>query len=88
MESSYIPLHVMSEYSIGESAARISELIEKAESLKMKALALTDTTLSGSLEFYRQCLKHDIKPILGQKIILNNSYIILLCKDFEAYRIL
>lgn len=78
----------MSEYSIGESAARISELIEKAESLKMKALALTDTTLSGSLEFYRQCLKHDIKPLLGQKIILNNSYIILLCKDFEAYRIL
>lgn len=88
MEKSYIPLHVMSEYSIGESAARISELIEKAKSLNIKALALTDTTLSGSLEFYRQCLKHDIKPILGQKIGFTDSYIILLCKDFEAYRIL
>ena len=54
-ESKYIPLDVMSDYSIGESIARIPALVEKAKSLNMKALALTDRTLAGAIEFYLLC---------------------------------
>ena len=87
-ESKYIPLDVMSDYSIGESIARIPALVEKAKSLNMKALALTDRTLAGAIEFYLLCKENEIKPIIGQKITFGNNEVNLLCKDFEAYKIL
>ena len=87
-ESKYIPLDIMSDYSIGESIARIPELVRKAKSLNMKALALTDRTLSGAIEFYLLCKTNDIKPIIGQKIAFGNNEVNLLCKDLEAYKIL
>lgn len=87
-ESKYIPLDVMSDYSIGESIARIPDLVKKAKSLNMKALALTDRTLAGAIEFYLLCKENEIKPIIGQKIALGNNEVNLLCKDIEAYKIL
>ena len=87
-ESKYIPLDVMSDFSIGESIARTPELVKKAKSLNMKALALTDRTLSGVIEFYLLCKNNNIKPIIGQKIAFGNNEVNLLCKDLEAYKIL
>lgn len=87
-ESKYIPLDVMSDFSIGESIARTPELVKKAKSLNMKALALTDRTLSGVIEFYLLCKNNNIKPIIGQKIEFGNNEVNLLCKDLEAYKIL
>ena len=87
-ESKYIPLDVMSDFSIGESIARIPDLVKKAKSLNMKALALTDRTLSGVIEFYLLCKNNNIKPIIGQKIAFGNNEVNLLCKDLEAYKIL
>lgn len=54
----------------------------------MKALALTDRTLAGDIEFYLLCKTNGIKPIIGQKIAVGNNEVSLLCKDFEAYKIL
>lgn len=87
-ESKYISLDVMSDFSIGESIARIPDLVKKAKSLNMKALALTDRTLAGAIEFYLLCKTNDIKPIIGQKIAFGNNEVNLLCKDLEAYKIL
>lgn len=87
-ESRYIPLDVMSDFSIGESIARIPDLVKKAKVLNIKALALTDRTLSGVIEFYLLCKHNNIKPIVGQKIAFGNNEVNLLCKDFEAYKIL
>ena len=87
-ESKYIPLDIMSDFSIGESIARIPDLVKKAKSLNMKALALTDRTLSGVIEFYLLCKHNNIKPIVGQKIAFGNNEVNLLCKDLEAYKIL
>ena len=86
--SSYIPLNVMSDYSIGESIAKLDDLIERAKGLNMKALALTDRMLAGALEFYQKCIANDIKPIIGQRLFWKSSYVILLCKNLEAYKIL
>lgn len=45
-------------------------------------------TLAGALEFYQKCKANDIKPIIGQKICFSTASVILLCKDFDAYKIL
>ncbi len=62
----FVHLHVHSEYSLLDGAARIRDLTAQAASLGMKALALTDHgVLYGAIPFYRSCLAAGIKPIIG-----------------------
>jgi DNA polymerase III subunit alpha len=67
--SSFVHLHVHSEYSILDSSCKISRLLDQAQALQMDALALTDHgVMSGVIKFYRQAMRRNIKPILGCEI--------------------
>ena len=49
---SFVHLHCHSDYSLGDSIARIEDYIEAAEAAGMKALAISDTdSLSGQSGF-------------------------------------
>jgi DNA polymerase-3 subunit alpha len=64
--SSFVHLHVHSEYSLLDGAARMDELVERAAELGMSSLALTDHgVMYGSIAFYKACRQKGIKPILG-----------------------
>jgi DNA polymerase III subunit alpha len=63
---SFVHLHVHSEYSLLDGLSRISRLAKRARALGMPALALTDHgTMYGTIDFYRACVREEIKPILG-----------------------
>jgi DNA polymerase-3 subunit alpha len=67
----HIPLHVHSQYSILNSTASIEDLVEKAKSSSLPALALTDEgNMYGAIEFYKACREAKVKPILGCKLHL------------------
>ncbi len=71
--STFIHLHVNSEYSLLNSVARIEELVKKAEALGMKALAITDqNNLYGAIPFYLACQESGIKPIIGCEMRVSN----------------
>lgn len=59
-------LHVHSEYSLLDGANKISSLVAAAKADGQKSLAITDHgNMFGALEFYNECRKQDIKPIIG-----------------------
>ena len=61
-------LHVHTQYSLLDGAARIPELVKKAKALGMDALAITDHgAMYGVIDFYKECQKQGIKPILGME---------------------
>jgi DNA polymerase-3 subunit alpha len=63
---SFIHLHVYSAYSLLTSTASVPELITNAHKKGFTALALTDkNVMYGAIEFYKQCKKNNIKPIIG-----------------------
>ena len=67
----FVHLHVHSEYSLLDGACRIPELTQRAAELKMPALALSDHgNLFGAVEFYQECRKAGIKPIIGCEVYL------------------
>ena len=69
--SSFVHLHVHSEYSLLDGACRIPELAKRAAELKMPALALSDHgNLFGAVEFYKECSKVGVKPIIGCEVYL------------------
>jgi DNA polymerase-3 subunit alpha len=62
----FVHLHVHSEYSLLDGAARLEKLVGKAQELRFPAVALTDHgNLFGSVDFYTSCVKAAVKPILG-----------------------
>lgn len=62
-------LHVHTEYSLLDGAARINKLVKKAGELGMPALAITDHgVMYGVIDFYKACKKQGIKPIIGCEV--------------------
>ncbi|OZB50078.1 MAG: DNA polymerase III subunit alpha [Cellulomonas sp. 14-74-6] len=62
----FVHLHVHTEYSMLDGAARIGELFDEAERLGQKAMAITDHGyLFGAFEFWQKAKAHGIKPIIG-----------------------
>lgn len=69
--SDFVPLHLHTEYSLLDGAIRIKELVERAVSYKMPAVAVTDHgNLFGAVEFYRLATKAGIKPIIGCEVYM------------------
>jgi len=68
---SFVHLHIHTEYSLLDSAARIDELVARAAALGMPALAITDhANMYGVIPFYKACRQAGIKPIIGMEIYL------------------
>jgi len=64
--SSFVHLHVHSEYSMLDGLCKLPDLVERVKELKQPAVALTDHgAMYGSLHFYNTCLKAGVKPIIG-----------------------
>lgn len=65
----FVHLHVHTEYSLLDGAAKISSVIQKAKSIGQKALAITDHgVMYGVVDFYREAIKEGIKPIIGCEV--------------------
>ncbi len=61
-----VHLHVHSEYSLLDGAAKIDSLVERAAAFGQPAIGLTDHgVMNGAVELYKACKKAGIKPILG-----------------------
>lgn len=62
----FVHLHNHSHYSLLDGLSKIKPMIKKAQGYGMPAIALTDHgTMYGSLNFYKECIKAGIKPIIG-----------------------
>ena len=63
---SFAHLHVHTEYSMLDGAARLGALTERAAELGMPAVAMTDHgNVFGAYEFYRKAKSAGVKPIIG-----------------------
>ncbi|MDG5786986.1 DNA polymerase III subunit alpha [Evansella sp. AB-P1] len=94
---SFVHLHVHSEFSLLHSSAKIKELVFKAHELGFHSLALTDKdAMYGVIPFYKECMKYNIKPIVGvelayaeedQDVTEKHSHrILLLAKNNKGYQ--
>ncbi len=94
-------LHTHSHYSLLQALPKIPELVDAAKKNGMEALALTDNgNLYGAIEFYKECQKQGLKPIIGVDAYLasrtrfdkqagvdkDRFRVVLLCKNEVGYK--
>src|SRR5207245_3747493 len=66
MGDSFVHLHVHTEYSMLDGAARLKQLFAEVERQKMPAIAMTDHgNMHGAYEFYKLAKAADIVPLVG-----------------------
>jgi len=97
----FVHLHNHTEYSLLDGANRIDALVAKAVEYESPALAITDHgVMFGAMEFYFECKKQGIKPIVGMEAYVapnglhyksgreeNQTYhLLLLAKNETGYR--
>ncbi len=64
--SSFAHLHVHTEYSMLDGAARVGDLVAEVARQEMPAIAITDHgNVFGAFDFYKQAKKVGVKPIIG-----------------------
>ena len=62
----FVHLHVHTEYSMLDGAARVPDLMQEVARQGMPAIAMTDHgNVFGAYEFYKQAKKAGVKPIIG-----------------------
>ncbi|QEK11589.1 DNA polymerase III subunit alpha [Crassaminicella thermophila] len=67
--SEFVHLHVHTEYSLLDGAARIKDLIKMVKDMGMKAIAITDHgSMFGVVDFYKEAKKQGVKPIIGCEV--------------------
>lgn len=101
MSSSFVHLHVHSQYSILDAASSVEELAETAKAFDMPAVALTDHgNLYGAIDFYKACQAAKVKPLIGCELyvapesrfdklrtsgVKNAHHLVLIAKNSEGY---
>ena len=65
-DKNFAHLHVHTEYSMLDGAARVTELVAEVARQEMPAIAITDHgNVFGAFEFNKQAVKAGVKPIIG-----------------------
>ncbi|OKH25456.1 DNA polymerase III subunit alpha [Chroogloeocystis siderophila] len=95
---SFVGLHIHSDYSLLDGASQIPALIERANELGMKAIALTDHgVMYGAIELIKVCRNKNVKPIIGNEMYVINGDIeekkrrpryhqVVLAKNTKGYK--
>ncbi|BCJ51035.1 DNA polymerase III subunit alpha [Actinoplanes sp. NBRC 14428] len=66
MSDSFVHLHVHTEYSMLDGAARLKDLFAEANRLGMPAVAITDHgNMHGAYDFYTQATAAGVTPVIG-----------------------
>ncbi|MDO5115787.1 MAG: DNA polymerase III subunit alpha [Synergistaceae bacterium] len=97
MDKPFVHLHVHSEYSLLDGANKCSALAAATRDMGMDSVAITDHgVMFGCVEFYNECNKAGVKPILGCEVYVdpnghtcregkNQNHLILLAENDEGY---
>ncbi len=97
----FVHLHLHTEYSLLDGAAKISQIADKAISDGQSAVAITDHgVMYGAVEFYNALKSKGVKPIIGCEVYvakdsrlsrggkgdMSGNHLILLCKNEIGYK--
>ena len=81
----YVPLNIKTDNYLQSSMIKIPDLVSFALTNNITSLTITDNNMYGVIDFYKECVKNNIKPIVGLEINLDDLILVLYAEDYEGY---
>lgn len=100
-KSKFVHFHVHTIYSVLDSIIRIPDLVSRVKELGQEAVAITDHgVLHGVIDFYKECKKQGVKPLIGCEIYMthdadglsneektkDNFHLLLIAKNNQGFK--
>ena len=93
-QNNFVHLHVHTEYSLVDGLLRVDNYVGSLVEKGMWSGAVTElNNVFSMVKFYRSCLAHAVKPIIGAEINLadetgadRNQRLVLLCRNNDGFR--
>ena len=82
----YTPLNIKTDNYLLKSIIKIDDLVKYAVNNNIKCLTITDNNMYGVIDFYKCCIKNNIKPVIGLEVKLDDNIIILYCINYKGYQ--
>ncbi len=94
----FVHLHVHTEFSLLDGAARIKKMVKLAKEYNMPAVAITDHgNMFGATRFFDACKEVGIKPIFGTEFYVDDdltvkkgkqrlAHLVILAKNEQGYK--
>ena len=101
MANKFVHLHVHTEYSLLDGLTNIKKMLAHIKASGMDSIAVTDHgSMYGIIEFYKEALKNEVKPIIGLEGYITNAkmeekverekfhnyHLLLLAQTYEGYQ--
>lgn len=85
----FVPLIVQTHYSLLRGMIKPVDLVKKCVEHEIKSCAITDDrVLSGAVNFFKECVKNNIKPIIGISVPLKieSDYINVYARNLKGWK--
>ena len=82
----YIPLRIKTSYSLLTSLNDINKMVLFCKENGIDTLCITDSNMYGVMEFHKECIKNNIKPVIGLELIIDDSIVLLYAKNYFGYQ--
>ena len=78
-------ISIKTDYEVLKSLIKIKDLITYAKANNINSLGVIDNNLSSSIEFYEECKKNNIKPLIALDVTIND-HIYIYAKNYQGLK--
>ena len=78
-------ISIKTDYEVLKSLIKIKDLITYAKENNINTLGIIDNNLSSSIEFYEECKKNNIKPLIALDVTIND-HIYIYAKNYQGLK--
>ena len=82
----YIPLRIKTSYSLLTSLNDINKMVLFCKENGIDTLCIADNNMYGVMEFYKECIKNNIKPVIGLELLIDDNVVLLYAKNYSGYQ--
>ncbi|MFI3260296.1 MAG: DNA polymerase III subunit alpha [bacterium] len=82
----YIPFNVKTDYYLLQSLIKMEDLFLFCIKNEVNLVSICDNNLSGSMEFFLNLQKYNLKGALGLEVIVDSKILYLYASNYEGYK--
>ena len=82
----YVPLYLKTNYSLLSSLLSIKTLVTTLKEHNFSYASICDDNMFGVMEFYKECKKNGIAPIIGLDVKIEDYNVCVFAKNYLGYK--